>query len=170
MEYLNGVFYYLPHPNSIESDLAKIRSWGFNSINIPLFSETFCPSWELVDESYFNDVVDIALNSAERHGLYVILDLHQYRLSSFFNKVDIWASGLPHWLFDGYENSLNGYDQAWYDIIWNRKLKKGYDSWDFLGYVWEYIAKRYNGRNVVLWTKPLERTTYTAGRRWNRLQ
>ncbi len=108
-----------------EKDFATIKSFGFNLIRLPMnyrqFEDDERPmvlrrdAWKWVDR---------ALVWAERHGMYVILDMH------------------------GVQGGQSVYDHTGHSG--QNKLWSEPKNQERLAWLWEQIAKRYKNRSVVI--------------------
>jgi aryl-phospho-beta-D-glucosidase BglC (GH1 family) len=88
--------------------------------------------------------VDRDIAWAKKYGIYIILDMHQWRWSPHFG-----GNGLPVWMVASYPNSKEGMGQAIMDF-WLGKGPNGTDANEtnpsmqerFVN-VWKYVAQRY---------------------------
>ncbi|MCM3694010.1 glycoside hydrolase family 5 protein [Neobacillus niacini] len=108
-----------------EDDIKFIKSWGANTVRLPLnyrhFEDDEMPF--KYKESGFK-VLDKVLNWCEKHGLYVILDLHA--VQGFQNT---------HWHSD---NDIR------HSFFWHDKHYQ-----DRFVALWEEFARRYRGKAVI---------------------
>lgn len=95
-----------------EQDYAIISSWGLNVVRLPI-------AWSYIESEpgtynyeYLN-YVDRDIAWAKQNGLYVILDMHQYQWSPYFDS----GNGMPIWAVSNYprnnEGKLNAIDDFW---------------------------------------------------------
>jgi len=80
-------------------DLELLQKWGFNLIRVVLYWDDYETADGVFDESYLDGLVTY-LDAARDRGLYVILDLHQWFLSSAFDLPSIGfleSLGLTLW-------------------------------------------------------------------------
>ena len=98
-----------------ESDFAQMASWGFNVIRLPIAWSFLEPEAGVYDESYLTEQVDRIVDFADRHGILVILDMHQFQWSPCFTG----GNGAPAWTCDdrGYSDDLTGYGEAGCDLF-----------------------------------------------------
>jgi hypothetical protein len=132
-----------------EADYARMASWGFNVVRLPIAWSYIEPTPGVYNSSYF-DCVDKDILLAEKYGLYIILDMHQYKWSPHFG-----GNGLPVWMVNSYENSQRGMGQA-ITGFWIGKGSNGTDAnetnpsmKDRLIAVWRYIAQRYANASTI---------------------
>ncbi len=108
-----------------EDDIQFIKSWGANTVRLPLNYRHFED-----DENPFTyketafERLDQIMNLCEKHGLYVILDLHA--VQGFQNT---------HWHSD---NDIR-HSFFWHDRYYQDRFVA----------LWEEFARRYKGRSVV---------------------
>lgn len=132
-----------------EEDYARMVSWGFNVVRLPIAWSYIEPEPGVYNSSYF-DFVDRDIQWAGKHGLYLILDMHQWKWSPHFTYgTSGRGNGLPTWMVAAYPNSREGMGQAVMDFM----LGKGPNGTDAnetnpsmqerLVNVWKLIAQRY---------------------------
>ncbi len=69
-------FYKLYYENYVtKADIDKIKSWGFNSIRLPMHYKLLSPQSGVYSEAGFA-TIDSLLNWCEQNQIYLILDLH----------------------------------------------------------------------------------------------
>jgi len=148
----------------MEEDYAKMASWGFNVVRLPMAWSYIEPTPGVYNSSYF-DYIDKDIKLAEKYGLYIILDLHQYKWSTYFG-----GNGLPMWAVGSYENSEKGMGQAITDF-WTGKGPNGTDAnannspmKERLVNIWRYIAQRYANTSAIaayeLFNEPPDSSQY----------
>jgi endoglycosylceramidase len=137
-----------------EAGYARIASWGFNVVRLPLAWSYIEPKAGKYDDNYFRLHVDKDIEWAKEYGLYVILDMHQYAWSPRFTYIHT-AAGLPIWSQSGYPNSAEGEARAKADF-WNGVGPNGSPSSSanpsmqerFIA-MWKYVATRYANETTV---------------------
>lgn len=117
-----------------EEDFATAREYGFNAVRLPLGWKGFEPSPGEFNEEYL-DEVERLVNLAEKHSLYVWLDMHQW----FWSK-----AGMPEWTCP-LEPKLSGdYLLQCAGIFFDSpEMQASFAS------VWGKVAKRFKGRAVI---------------------
>ena len=125
-----------------ESDFAQMESWGLNVIRLPIAWSYLEPAPNRFDESYLTDQVDPVVDFAARHGILVVLDMHQFEWSPCFG-----GNGAPAWVCDGhdYPNDVNGQQQAACDFFQGAAAPDGRSLMDHFVDVWRLVARHYAG-------------------------
>ena len=122
-------------------DLELLQKWGFNLIRVVLYWDDYETADGVFDESYLDGLVTY-LDAARDRGLYVILDLHQWFLSSAFGFR--WGIGLPEHLFEGYPDELGGFQDALTDFWQDRELHRA------IGRLWQRVIGRLGRREEII--------------------
>ena len=124
--------------NYIEDSLKMISSAGLNHVRFVFYWEAY----EKDPEAFMNEIKSVA-NAADKYGLKVIYDNHQWHTSSWFEEK---ATGFPWSLLEGeYSRSGGGntHDKGaqefWADW-WDRSVKDngGKDGWTLMA---EFLEK-----------------------------
>jgi len=140
---------YLAFYGKLETDegtFRKLDEMGMNSIRIIIDLDDLMPMEGDWNEKSF-DTLKNALDLAEKHHMYVILDLHQYRGSSYF----IDGCGFPPWYVQrssGFK-SENPEDWERFNDMWITKETPYEDSWQIVTEAWKKIINVSKGRNIV---------------------
>ncbi len=140
-----------------EVDYQKIAGLGFNVVRLPISWQHIEPIEGYYNESYFTEFIDRDIEWAERHGIYIIIDLAHWGWSPYFEYTGRNPYGFPSWLFDGgYPNSEEGKLQSISDF-WLGKSPNGVEPTlenpsmqDRMIEVWKYLAERYKNNPTVL--------------------
>ena len=87
---------YHPNGSSEETsfdrqDVARLRSWGMNTIRLGVTWKALEPAPGAVDEAYLAEIVQLT-RLAARSGLYVLVDMHQDEWSERYR-----GNGAPEW-------------------------------------------------------------------------
>lgn len=144
----------------MEEDYARMASWGFNVVRLPIAWHYIEPEPGVYNESYFKNYVDKDIAWAKKYGIYIILDMHQYRWSPHFNfefsGKQAQGNGMPVWLVSAYSNSPEGLGQAVQDFLLgmgangtatsetNPSMKERFVA------IWKYVASRYANETTLL--------------------
>jgi len=129
-----------------EADYAKMASWGFNVVRLPIAWNFIEPQPGKYDKTYFY-----------KYGLYVILDMHNYGWSPRFHYFDPWGitAGLPSWAVSTYPDTEEGNARAKADF-WENLGPNGTppsdtnpSMQDRFTEMWKYVAKRYVEEETV---------------------
>lgn len=148
---------YLPWAR--EEDFGRFKEWGFNCLRLYTVWAAVEPHSGQFDEGYLKQL-DERIAWARKHGLYVILDMHQ----------DLWGEkipggdGAPAWatLDDGMPHETAGdvWSAAYYlspmvqtafDNFWaNKPLADGAGIQDHFAAAWKHLARRYADETAVI--------------------
>lgn len=140
-----------------EEDFARLRDWGMNVIRLGIIWDGLEPQAGVFNDNYLAEI-DERIRWAEKHGLYIVLDMHQDLFSVLYSDgAPAWATltdGLPHiqasevWS-DAYLTSPAV--QRAFDNFWaNKRTASGQGIQDHYAAAWQYIAKRYANSPVVI--------------------
>lgn len=143
-----GNFSTQPHGPQ-EADFARIASWGFHVVRLPIAWAYLEPEPGKIDLSYLKTEVDRVIEFAHRHGIVVILDMHQFQWSMCFTG----GLGIPTWTCDGkYKNDDFGVGrtQAESDFWSGAKAPDGRLLLDHLADVWLKVAEYYRDSPTVV--------------------
>lgn len=116
-----------------EEDFKRITSWGFNVIRLPIGWAYIEPEPGVINEEYLK-IVDWMIYWAKKHGLYVVLDMHQWRWSNRYG-----GCGFQDWLVPDAEDYL----EASVRFFKNREL------WREFAEVWKIVAERYKNESTI---------------------
>jgi len=128
--YMGMEFGWLRHS---EADFERMASWGFNVVRVPIGWAYIEPKPGVIDENYLKHL-DQVVGWAKRHGLYVVLDMHQWRWSRRYG-----GCGMPDWLVPG----AKSYAEASVAFFTNRTL------WERFAGVWRLLAERYRDEPAI---------------------
>ena len=141
-----GNFSTQPHGPQ-ESDFARIASWGFHVVRLPIAWAYLEPEPGKMDLSYLKNEVDRVIGFAQRHGIKVIIDMHQFNWSLCFTS----GLGIPTWTCEGkYGTGAIGAMQAQSDFWTGAKASDGRPLLDHLADVWLQVAKYYRDSPTVV--------------------
>ncbi len=134
----------------------QFRGWGFNCVRLGIVWAGVEPQPGKFDEAYLRQV-DRAIDWAARHGIYVILDMHQDLYSmKYSDGAPAWATldeGKPHatgaiWS-DAY--LMSPAVQTAFDNFWaNKPAADGKGLQDHYAAMWRHLAQRYANRTGVI--------------------
>lgn len=156
---LNEVYKIAPFaPSAIgfgDDDAQFLADNGFNVVRLGVIWAGVEPQPGVFDRSYL-DTIDETVQTLARHGIRVILDMHQDGYSSVFG-----GEGAPEWATQtgGLPNPSLGfpYDyffnpaqyNAW-DALWsNAEAPDGMGLSNHYAQMWEYVADYFNGNPNV---------------------
>jgi hypothetical protein len=130
----NGTLESLP-PNYYEDSFRILHDAGMNHVRYTLYWEAY-----VVNPAAFMNELQMVANTADKYGINVIYDNHQFHTSSYLNPQR--GNGFPASLFQGDPKFVYGaggspkYEAAnlWWTDWWDRKIKdvNGADGWVLL--------------------------------------
>jgi len=132
-----------------EEDYAKMASWGFNVVRLPIAWHYIEPTPGVYNGTYLSNYVDKDIAWAKKYGIYIILDMGQWHWSSHF-----WfdGNGMPTWLVSGYPSNYTGEMQAKKDF-WLGKGPNGTDTnpsmQDRFISAWKFVASKYANESTI---------------------
>ncbi len=140
------------------SDFARMETWGFNCVRLLIIWAAIEPECGKYDDAFL-ERIDQRIAWAKKHGLYVLLDMHQ----------DLWGEkpggdGAPEWatLDKGRPHRKLGHlwsdaylvspmIQTAFDSFWaNRPGPDGVGIQDRFALAWQHVAKRYADEPAVV--------------------
>jgi endoglycosylceramidase len=129
-----------------EADFAQMASWGVNVVRLPIAWGFLEPEPGAFDESYLAENVDVVVDHARRHDVWVVLDMHQYLWSPCTG-----GNGAPAWTCEGrFPETLEGASLAQSEFWAGATAPDGRRLLDHLLDVWERVAARYAGSQTVV--------------------
>jgi hypothetical protein len=130
----NSTLESLP-PNYYEDSFRILHDAGMNHVRYTLYWEAY-----VVNPTAFMNELQMVANAADKYGINVIYDNHQFHTSSYLNPQR--GNGFPASLFQGDPKFVYGsggspkYEAAslWWTDWWDRKIKdvNGVDGWVLL--------------------------------------
>jgi hypothetical protein len=130
----NSTLESLP-PNYYEDSFRILHDAGMNHVRYTLYWEAY-----VVNPTAFMNELQMVANAADKYGINVIYDNHQFHTSSYLNPQR--GNGFPASLFQGDPKFVYGtggspkYETAnlWWTDWWDRKIKdvNGADGWVLL--------------------------------------
>jgi endoglycosylceramidase len=129
-----------------EADFEQMATWGVNAIRLPISWQYLEPSPGVLDPDYLRDAVDPVVRWARRHGIAVIIDLHQYLWSPCTGGL-----GAPAWTCagGGYSMDLTGALRAEHAFWAGALAPDGRPLVEHLLDAWQLVARHYRNRNVI---------------------
>jgi aryl-phospho-beta-D-glucosidase BglC (GH1 family) len=135
-------------------DYKRIASWGFNVVRLPIAWHNIETIRGFYDVSYLESI-DREIRLAKMYGIHVILAMHQYHWSPYFNFSGQEGYGMPMWVVGGYANNLEGFNQAITDF-WIGKGPNGTEAseanpsmQELYINVWKFVVERYKLDSTV---------------------
>jgi endoglycosylceramidase len=134
----------------------RFVQWGFNCIRLGIIWDGAEPEPGKYDEAYL-EKIQILVNRAASHGIYVMLDMHQDLYGrQFSDGAPAWATltdSLPHATGVIWSDSylISPAVQRAFDNFWaNKPAPDGIGLQDHYAALWKHIARRFAGNpNVV---------------------
>ncbi len=139
-----------------EETFAQFKKWGFNCVRLGVIWDGVEPEPGKIDENYLKGI-DQRIRWAKKHGIYIILDMHQDLYSVKY------ADGAPEWatLTEGKEHKrgfvwsdsylISPAVQTAFDNFWkNTPGPDGIGLQDHYVSVWRKIAQRYADETTVV--------------------
>jgi endoglycosylceramidase len=125
-----------------ESDFAQMETWGFNVIRLPIAWSYMEPEPNVFDDRYLFEQVDPVVDWADRHGMVVVLEMHQ-----FFWSPCIGGNGAPAWACEGrnYGTDIFGAIRAGCEFVQGLAAPDGRTLQEHFLDVWRIIARHYRG-------------------------
>ncbi|MFQ1021513.1 cellulase family glycosylhydrolase [Tardisphaera saccharovorans] len=141
-------------------DFRAMSSWGFNVIRMPIAWSFVEPKPGVYDSSYISQVKQ-AVAMANRYGIYVIIDMHQWHWSPCFSQLyGATTNGLPMWAVPYQQQTKNAEekDKAYF---WSNTTVEQ----DFAN-MWEYVASQFANDSGILgydlFNEPTTPTNWTS--------
>jgi hypothetical protein len=139
-----------------QTEAATLQRLGFNSVRLSISWAATEPtppirradgSWEHHWDSAYLHQVDQAVSVFRAHGIAVILDMHQVKLSSAVGGNPCSNVYLPPWLFAGQQSR----EQAVCDLFTDTAAPKAsIRPYEALSAVWQHYAARYAANPSVI--------------------
>jgi len=140
-----------------DNEAATLQRLGFNSIRLAISWAATEPSpptragdgsWSHHWDPGYLAKVDQAVSVFKAHGIAVILDMHQVRLSSAFDSSKCANTGLPAWVFAGQRSQ----GQAVCSFFTNTAAPQAatFAPYDALAAVWRFYAQRFATDSTVI--------------------
>lgn len=130
VNYMGMEFGWFGH---VEEDFARISEWGFNVVRLPIGWAYLEPEPGRYSEEYLK-LIDKVIVWCKIHGLYVVLDMHQWRWGPRYG-----GCGMPDWVTP---NALSE-EEAAKEFFSNPGL------WEKLAEAWKVVAQRYRNEPAV---------------------
>jgi hypothetical protein len=135
---------FIGHPHGPEeADFVQMESWGFNVIRLPIAWNYLEPLPNALDESYLTGQVDPVVDWADRHGMLVVPEMHQFQWSPCFTN----GNGAPAWTCAdrGYSDDFNGVLAAACDFFTGATAPDGRTLMDHFVDAWRLVARHFAG-------------------------
>ena len=130
VDYMGMEFGWFNHK---EEDFARISNWGFDVVRLPIGWTYIEPEPGKYNEEYLK-LIDRVILWCKLHGLYVVLDMHQWRWGPKFK-----GCGMPDWLTPNANTEAEAAKTFFYNS----------DLWKKLAAVWKLLALRYKDEPAI---------------------
>lgn len=139
-----------------DNEGAVLERLGFNSVRLAISwaaTEPSAPtqaadgSWQHHWDDQYLAKVDQAVSAFRAHGIAVILDVHQVRLSSVFGGSRCTNVSLPAWVFAGQRSQGQAVCGFFTDTAAPQAMIRPYDA---LSALWRLYAQRYAKDSTVV--------------------
>jgi endoglycosylceramidase len=125
-------------PAHRESSYQTFAEKGFNVVRLQVSWANFEPLPGKFDWGYLSQRVNLDVTWAKEHGIYIILDMHQFDWSKRFN-----GNGAPDWAVQQYPPTTGGMRKAVSNFWVNQSLQ------NHLADVWQRIAQGYANETTI---------------------
>lgn len=139
---------FIGRPNGPqEADFVQMASWGVNVIRLPVAWHYLEPSPGVFDVEHLRRQVDPIVEWAQRHGMVVVIELHQFQWSPCTG-----GNGAPAWSCEGkgYSRDIAGAWQAQHDFWAGALAPTGRPLVEHFLDVWERLAAHYRRSQAVV--------------------
>lgn len=144
-----------------ESNYRQFAKSGFNVVRLPISWNLLEPSPGFFDISYVHGYLENDIRWAKEYGLYVILDMHQWKWAEKFG-----GCGAPSWAVQNYPSTSSGM-MAFVDDFWTKSNLQSHliKTWvklatmfandtnvagyDILNEPWVYVKPRSSSPNAT---------------------
>jgi len=129
-----------------EVDFAQMASWGVNVVRLPIAWHYLEPAPGVIDREHLRTQVDPIVRFARRHGMVVVLEMHQFQWSPCTG-----GNGAPAWSCEGkgYPRDVVGGWMAQRDFWAGALAPDGRPLLDHFLDVWRVLARHYRRDRTV---------------------
>ena len=170
-----GNFFGAPHPPE-EADFLQMASWGVNVVRLPIAWHYLEPAPNQIDLDHLRGQVDPIVRFAGRHGMVVVLEMHQFQWSPCTG-----GNGAPAWSCEdgGYAHDAIGGFTAQHDFWAGALAPDARPLVEHFLDVWRVLAHYYRQNRTIaafnMLNEPIDalaldtfeaETLYPTYRRW----
>ena len=162
----------LPPANYFNDSFKLIKDAGLNHVRFLLYWEAF----EKNPQAFMNELEQVA-NLADKYGIKVIYDNHQWHTSSWLEKR---GTGFPASLF---ENNSQKYPQdsggkegqpvakLWWSDFWDGSIKdaQGKDAWTSFADFWKKVVTKLDGHPSTFGYEILSEPHVESSDQWEKI-
>jgi endoglycosylceramidase len=129
-----------------EADFVQMASWGVNVVRLPIAWHYLEPAPNVIDLDHLRTQVDPIVRFARRHGMVVVLEMHQFQWSPCTG-----GNGVPAWSCEGkgYARDVFGGWTAQHDFWAGMLAPDGRRLLDHFFDVWRAVGAYYRRNRVV---------------------
>lgn len=162
----------LPPANYFDESFKLIKDAGLNHVRFLLYWE----SYEKNPQAFMNELEQVA-NLADKYGIKVIYDNHQWHTSSWLEKR---GTGFPASLFENnsqkYPKDSGGKEgqpvaKLWWSDFWDGSIKdaQGKDAWTSLADYWKKVVTKLDGHPSTFGYEILSEPHVESSDQWEKI-
>ncbi|HEX7178497.1 MAG TPA: cellulase family glycosylhydrolase [Nitrososphaeraceae archaeon] len=162
----------LPPANYFDESFKLIKDAGLNHVRFLLYWE----SYEKNPQAFMNELEQVA-NLADKYGIKVIYDNHQWHTSSWLEKR---GTGFPASLFENnsqkYPKDSGGKEgqpvaKLWWSDFWDGSIKdaQGKDAWTSLADFWKKVVTKLDGHPSTFGYEILSEPHVESSDQWEKI-
>lgn len=162
----------LPPANYFEESFKLLKDAGLNHARFLLYWEAY----EKNPQAFMNELEQVA-NLADKYGIKVIYDNHQWHTSSWLEKR---GTGFPASLFENnsqkYPKDSGGKEgqpvaKAWWTDWWNGAIKdgQGKDGWTSFADYWKKVVTKLDGHPSTFGYEILSEPHVESSDQWEKI-
>jgi hypothetical protein len=162
----------LPPANYFDESFKLIKDAGLNHVRFLLYWE----SYEKNPQAFMNELEQVA-NLADKYGIKVIYDNHQWHTSSWLEKR---GTGFPASLFENnsqkYPKDGGGKEgqpvaKLWWSDFWDGSIKdaQGKDAWTSLADFWKKVVTKLDGHPSTFGYEILSEPHVESSDQWEKI-
>jgi hypothetical protein len=162
----------LPPANYFDESFKLIKDAGLNHVRFLLYWE----SYEKNPQAFMNELEQVA-NLADKYGIKVIYDNHQWHTSSWLEKR---GTGFPASLFENnsqkYPKDSGGKEgqpvaKLWWSDFWDGSIKdaQGKDAWTSFADFWKKVVTKLDGHPSTFGYEILSEPHVETSDQWEKI-
>ncbi len=162
----------LPPANYFNDSFKLIKDAGLNHVRFLLYWEAY----EKNPQAFMNELEQVA-NLADKYGIKVIYDNHQWHTSSWLEKR---GTGFPASLFENnsqkYPKDSGGKEgqpvaKLWWSDFWDGSIKdaQGKDAWTSLADYWKKVVTKLDGHPSTFGYEILSEPHVESSDQWEKI-
>ena len=162
----------LPPANYFDESFKLIKDAGLNHVRFLLYWEAY----EKNPQAFMNELEQVA-NLADKYGIKVLYDNHQWHTSSWLEKR---GTGFPASLFENnsqkYPKDSGGKEgqpvaKLWWSDFWDGSIKdaQGKDAWTSLADFWKKVVTKLDGHPSTFGYEILSEPHVESSDQWEKI-